>query len=136
MIPTPTGPVRCWVALVTSGSLAVDEVGPAVPDRLEQVPRAVVELDDTEGVGLGLDEVPDRQRTGADRNLLLGVLAPVAVLDVQREDAVAETLEQGRDVRAARVGPVGVHLQPDLGSQVLGEDLETVLAVDHRLELE
>src|SRR4051794_41233697 len=102
MIPMPTGPVRCWVALVTSGSLAVDEVGPAVPDRLEQVPRAVVELDDTEVVGLGLDEVPDRQRTGADRHLLLGLLAPVAVLVVLREDAVAQTFQQALDFLAAR----------------------------------
>ena len=72
---------------------------------------------------------------GPQRHLLLGVAGAVAVLDVQGDDPVAEAVQQRGHVGATDDRPVGVDLQDDLGSEVLGQHLQTVPAVEVALDL-
>ena len=96
----------------------------------------VVELDDAQRPGCRGEDVGDGQDAVADADLVLVGLGARAVLDVQRDDAVAQTPQQLGSGLAAHLGPVGVDLQHHLLGSGLGEHLERRDAVDAVLELE
>src|SRR5881409_1247314 len=92
MTPIPTGPVRAASAIGSQDELATR------PDGLEQVSVRIIELDDPERRRRGREDRRDRDDARAGRDLPLRVERPVAVLDVERDDADAEPLQQRWDV--------------------------------------
>src|SRR6185503_21304107 len=105
MTPIPTGPVLASGTDEPQQRLAADS------DRGQEVAVGVVELDDAQGVRRRLEDRPDRQDAVAQGHLALRVERAVAVLQVQCDDARAETPEKGRDVCSPGERPVRVDLE-------------------------
>ena len=72
----------------------------------------------------------------SDRYLFAGIKAPVAILQMQCDHAIAKTVEQGWHIGTPGIRPVGVDLQNDLRRKPIREYLKRMNAADLGFQLE